>query len=205
MCHTHFYFLYPHSHISLKSFIYIKPYCYVNCSKFSQSVLNLERALSYFFSPSWFGFVLPRQNHLQETLNCGFLMYLEYWRSFFVVVIFKRLAFRQRVTLAAPLRSWMVRRTFQRQWLKNTLFYFSRCAKFRTQLPPEVRPKLPKWHTFREVTLNICYFYHQLSSPPLVFVLFSFFSPSLFFLFSNRRAINDTVLFLIYKICWVDY
>lgn len=79
-------------------------------------------------------------------------------------------------------------------------FYFRKYAKFRAQPQPKDRPKLPEWHTFREVTLNICYFYHNLTFPPC----FCSFPSSLFSL-SDRHIINDAVLFFIYKIGWEDY
>lgn len=76
-------------------------------------------------------------------------------------------------------------------------FYFSKYAKFRAQPQPKVCPKLPEWHTFREVTLNICYVYHNYT--------FSSCFPSILSFFFLLTDTVSVALFFIYKICWLRY
>lgn len=71
-------------------------------------------------------------------------------------------------------RSWVVDERSSACSL-SPLFISANGSKYRSQPPPAVAPKLPKWHIFREVTLNIWYIYHWLS----------LFSPTTLFLFPS--------------------
>lgn len=125
-------------------------------------------------------------------------MYSEYLRrSFFCCFIW--FVFRHWVTPAAPLRSWMERRKFQCQWL-NSLFILANMLNLELSRGQKFVPDSPNDTPFEKWLSTSAIFIIILLFPPCFCSSLSFF-----FFLSDRHAMNDAVLFFIYKICWVDY